>query len=879
MDDRGSDLVVVAGRRATAVALLDVLRNWSSIGLIAPVYVVDLDAIRKDEALLPAMLLENGTTQGVLMQEDLLTRPVGRRVRLVAVTDLLPGPHRVKDSEAVVLRDAVTAALPGRETVSLHLITVARDGEAVGEQEAWLGWHNLVLAPENSPSPVHGVAPVGTSAPIGLRRTHAAAALASLAGLWADSPGSPMDDSGPAVGRVLTAVRTYSRHLSAASVQSQLLIRVADMTDGYPVPLVDGQHAAVLENPQQAAEGMCRDLFAQHPYVLAAERVPPPSKARSAIGALQALRMLLVFLGNALRNAPAAFMHAAVNKASSVTARAVTGLVFGYADPDYRVVVNGVDAAGRPASWEELDAALRTALDKVPGARSQEQAPADLADFWRDFVGGGMTLLDAGSRNNGLPPRTTGARRGVLLDPCQVVPKPGDVLPLTDASLSAAGRFSLPAWDVLTARTLVQDLAKRAEDDPHHALANAQSRTELEGWLGRCTRSYTGQVGRELAKSVLKVRAEVAGLVGALAELQKQLAVPETIQQQQRSLTRTLLGLTGAMLLALAVLMALVLGPLGWITGVALAIVVVIAWLITSTLVFLRGQRDLFALLHSREQATSQLEILQRFLAEAVADLRRLTRAYRQYGDWTAAFGAFVHRPLGAPPAEEDEDLLIGTGLPRNHRFGAARPDVTVLEEAATRLRAGMFQVAWLGDAWERFLKDVPDDLGSLTYQIRDTPRLLWDDTMIARESPLSTWSRSVAARQEWPGASRGLQDRVTDLIATHDPSLADRLLAQVGTRDQHGAIRHVDHGQFMDSLDRLPADVTDAQFDRQLFDPASSGEPWRVADTKVNRVSPGLGATRVVTQLSESFLPHALRGGFSLGAAALPGPDWSSPL
>ena len=54
-----SDLVVLAARRATHVTVLDVLRDWSSLGLVGPVCLVDVDSIRADELRIPAIVLES----------------------------------------------------------------------------------------------------------------------------------------------------------------------------------------------------------------------------------------------------------------------------------------------------------------------------------------------------------------------------------------------------------------------------------------------------------------------------------------------------------------------------------------------------------------------------------------------------------------------------------------------------------------------------------------------------------------------------------------------------------------------------------------------------------------------------------------------------
>ena len=299
---------------------------------------------------------------------------------------------------------------------------------------------------------------------------------------------------------------------------------------------------------------------------------------------------------------------------------------------------------------------------------------------------------------------------------------------------------------------------------------------------------------------------------------------------------------------------------------------IVLVWLISSLLTFMRAQRDLFALLHTRRELAAQIETLQQHLLDAVEDLRRLTRAYRQYLDWSRAFGRFVAAPLGRPPALIDDEVVLGNGFPRNHRFGAARPDAQVLDETATRLKRDLFGVGWASNAWDAFLRDVPQEVGSQAFRIREDVDVLFADPGVASESLLTTWANVVAQREDWEGATEALRSKVADLMTGGGTDLVPKLLAQVETRDAQGCLETVRYESFVNRLDDPAANTGHHQsFARDLFGPHAGDEPWRVAETVSHQESAHFGRTIVVTQFSHGFQSYELRLDLPSGAAQAP--------
>lgn len=857
-----SDLVVLAARRATHVTVLDVLRDWSSLGLVGPVCLVDVDAIRPDELRIPAIVLEHGATRPVVLQEELSSRTHTGVARLCGLTEVGQEVVGPSNDVGMSLLGSVTNALPGVEIVRAHVVGVALQGSSPGENLCWLGWHNVLVAPENAQAPTTGVSPIVYTPGDPVRISHFVAAVCSLAGLWAAEPSGPLDARPVAPGKVLVAARTFTRHLSALAVESELFARLASVEHGYPVPLFEGSSAWQVDDPVGAATDMAERLFAKHPYLLPRQRQLPPSRPPRRIGPWAALKMLFRFLWAALRNAPRTFLDRVVHNVSMRTARLVGGLVFG-GGSEYDVVVNGVRADGMPASWSEIDETLEQASNGLAGgAGVVHLSNADLTAFWMDYVGAGLTLLDAGARSSELPPRMSGSRRGIITDGGRVAPDPDDVFETPENVSAYVKRNRVNSNDVVAARFLAAELDEVGRRQ-HHLAGQAQNTgMALREWFGNHERSYTGRVGLTLAQGIAKVRAEISANTDALQSAEAATEIPARIEEQQDSLAGKLkMMCVLAVLAAVAVVAYTVLGPPGWLFLSSAIVGIVLVWLLSSMLVFMRAQRDLFALLHARRELATQIETLQLHLMDAVEDMRRLTRAYRQYLDWSKAFGRFVAAPLGRPPALLDDEVVLGNGFPRNHRFGAASPDTRALDETATRLKRDLFGVGWASHAWEAFLRDVPQEVGNQAFRIREDVDILYADPGVASESLLTTWADVVVQREDWKGATDTLRSRVADLMTGGGDDLVPKLLAQVETRDAQGWLETVNYESFVNRLDDPAANTGPHQsFARDLFGPHAASEPWRVASTVSHQGSAHFGRTLVVTQFSHGFQSYELR-------------------
>jgi len=871
--DQKCDVTIVAARRATSTSLLDILRDLSALGFLRPVYVVDVDSLRPGDLRVPCWIVENGAARVEILQEHLASSRAIERVRICAVTEAAETVHLVTADEAHALQRVVLASLPQVSVTPVHAIGVSLQGASPVEELAWLGWHNVAIAPENSAAPTEGISPI-VAADTKLCRTHMVTSLCSLMGIWRGESGCAFDDRQLLPGQLVMASRSYVRHLSATDVENELLRRLVSMDEGLPVPRFDGSSAWVIEDEITAVAQMADQLLDKHRYVMRRKREMPRSTPAKPIGALQAVRMLFSFLWHALRNAPRAFLDAAVYRISQRAASLVGSTIFGTGDSTYIVVVKGVRSDGRPASWAEVDEAVADVASRLGVPSATESSNADLATLWKDFVGAGLTLMDAGSRSSDLPPVAKGGRRAVVGTADRVAPDPADTF---EPSASLAGYikgWQLSSIDVVQEWLLEDELAGLAESQPHLRSAVGKDRARLREWFQPRQRSYTGRVGFLLGKEIKQTREEIAGLVNALGQAVQTSAVPDEIAAEQSRLAkmlRLLLLVTVVLVLGLIALTAL--GPLTLIVGTLICVVVVISWLASSLLTFIKGQRHLFALLHRREELNTQIEVMRHQLADAIEDLRRLSRAYRQYLDWSRVLGTFAKAPLGSPPAKAGRPVVVGTGLPRNCRIGLARPEQPVIEEVAMRLKRDLFTVGWTSQFWDLFVADVPRELGNDAFRVREDSELLWSDPGVASHSVLTAWSEAVAARGIREGAAPELRARVSELLSGSDSEMTSQLLAQVEARSfGTGDIESLDYASFMCGLDSGQRVGGPPQaFDRQMFAATpQASEPWKVAETWTGQPSRQLSRTVVVTQLSSGFFPYDLTIGRPAGGSLI---------
>src|SRR5262249_49801947 len=131
--------------------------------------------------------VSRGGVRGALLQTSLATRPAVLGVHVVCLSQVDEAFDTVGRARASDIVGQVSNALPSVEMTRVHVVGVAQptcwprvDAVEVG----WIGWHNVLLAPENSRGgPRAGVDAVWASPFSSVRVTQQAAALCSAVGL------------------------------------------------------------------------------------------------------------------------------------------------------------------------------------------------------------------------------------------------------------------------------------------------------------------------------------------------------------------------------------------------------------------------------------------------------------------------------------------------------------------------------------------------------------------------------------------------------------------------------------------------------------------------------------------------------------------------
>lgn len=854
-----AELAVLVAPRSVAASAVDILTDWSASGIVDTVMVIDESAVRQGDFRIPAHVIEGGESRATSMQSYLADRVGFRRARVVAVGRLRETAEVPAATTATMVVGELNRTLPGVTLLQAQVIGATHQGARLPAGVAWLGWHNVVVAPEDSLAPGSGVERLASDAHPGLLDTHLLTSVCTIAGAWAHAAGSPLDDTTPLPGAQVTLFRSFTRLLSAQRVEDELLGRLTSVDGGYPLPMVGNEQAWAVEDEFAAASGMAGHLFNKHGYVLPNARVMPPRSSAKRLPLLEAIKMLFSFLWACLRNAPRAWAQAVVHRVAAGVAGAANRAIFGTADSEFEVVVRGVRSDGTPASWSDIDQSVAAVSSRIGPAGSAQSAGVDLSPFWEDFVGGAFTLLDGESRVVDLPAVAVGAHRGVVTSPSMVVPDSSDVFePSGPVAANIRGWRVEPA-DLIQARALEGELDRVAHASPMLRSAATEDRARVQEWRARGERSYTGQVGFSLGRGVVQTRDEIAGLVGQLQEAKSALELPDDVERSQQALASKLRWIfLGALLAVILTVVVVVLEIIGLIIGAIVVGVLLITWLVSSFVVFMNGQRRLFALLHSRRELTERVETLQRFLVEAFADLRRLVRAYRQYLDWTRALGVFVAAPNGRLVDSRERSIALGAGLPRSIAFGEVEPEPVVLDEVAARLRSDILKAGWLSASWDAFLADVPEEMGTRAYEVRENGDAIWVDQGSSDRSLLSVWSHKVAERGSAAGSVRDLRARVRTTLASHPAGLVERLSAGIRTRDSAGDIRTVSYQQFIAGLRDLQ--VTGHVFDQSVFTHlGAAGEPWRVDSTWSASGAAELGGSVVVAQRSRGVGPTDL--------------------
>lgn len=775
-----SELVVVLAPTRRAEGVREVLTDWSAAGIVD--HFAWVEARTVSEHAIDALFIERGSMRGAGLQTAFTGRPLGSVTLLVLLPlDGDPASRVPSSVEQRVLRMLESSG--SADGVTPIRMTVVRAGDPSTTPDlARSGWHNIVVAPEQSTAPERGRMLLSGGADDRAMSAHAAAALAGLAGLWNSITGSPFDGEARPHGEVVRLARSYYRRLDAAGAELELRRMVTSTANGLPLPVVNGPAVLAVEDVALATSTMAKALWGRHQDVLRGPRETVRPVAPEQIGLWAVVRMFFGFLWAAMRAAPAQWYRRTVNRVSSAVAARVHQAVFGADPAAYAVVVNGMSADGRPADWESLGRAAE-AIDSVlvdAGEAREHLPPTDLSSLWSDYASAALTLGDAGERFAYLPPVTIGTHTAVVTDPAQIVPAPSQ-------QFTGAATLGLPplhGYDVLAITEQHRSLARTEQDDVSSGLDAGRTLGRLREWTTAQRVSFATQVAEPLGGAVKRTADEVRELLDLLRTAGSTDVDDGAIRAQQRfaKALRIITILAAVVLAVLAVLRWT--ETMSWKAVGISAAVVVSVWLVVGVVTFARNQRELFRILNARDSAASQAEAARRNLRQALRDLKRTSEAYGQFLAWSRIVGAVLRRPLGAETATEPSPVALGAPLPLGVAVGSVLTDHGALSAAALTIRDDLFRVRWLDLPWEAAIESAASATGAEGSRLRGDSRALFAETASGPGSLLSRLGDAL----EQHGTGSAVADRmwsdVEDRLATAFPDLVTAVIDRVEASD-----------------------------------------------------------------------------------------------
>lgn len=774
-----ADLVVVLAPSGAADPVREVLTDWSAAGVVDDVVWVEPRSV--SELSIDGLFIEDGAVRGGPLQSAFAGRAI-ERVRLVVLLPLRSGTE-ARVASAVEQQVAQTLEASGSAAGLTRIrLTIVRAGDpATTDDLARSGWHNVVVAPEQTTAPGRGRMLLTANVDDRVLAAHAASVLAGLAGLWRGVTGGPLDDESIAPGEVVRLARSYFRRLDSTDAEQELRRLVTSTSDGLPLPVGSGPAVLAVEDVPLATSTMAKALWSRHADVLRGPRETVRAVAPRPIGAWTAIRMFFGFLWAALRSAPAQWYRRTVNRVSSAVASRVHRAVFGADPAAYAVVVNGVSADGAPADWEALGRAAE-AIDSVlvdEGETRAHLAPTDLSALWSDYASAALTLADAGERVTALPPVTIGTQRAIVTDPTQIVP------PRSTRFTDAAPTLGLPAldgYDVLGITEQHRVLVRTENDDVALGLDAGRTLGRLREWTALQRTSFATQVAEPLGGAVTRTAQEVRELLDLLRTGGTTDVDDSAIRAQQR-FARALRLMTIGMVVVLVVL-----GVLRWtdvLTWKAVGItaaVVVVAWLVIGITTFARNQRELFRILNARDAAASQAEAARSNLRQAVRDLKRTTDAYGQFLAWSAIIGGVLERPLGEGTTTSDRPIRLGAPLPLSVAVGSVQVDSAAIASAALTIRDHLFRVRWLDAPWNAALESAASVVGPEGQRLRGDARALLREISSGPGSILTRFADSVTASGVGSAVAERMWSETRAQLRTTFPEVIASVLDRVDT-------------------------------------------------------------------------------------------------
>ncbi|MDR1635662.1 MAG: hypothetical protein LBS27_12275 [Bifidobacteriaceae bacterium] len=741
-------LNVIAAPKGPAGEILDALQDLSAIGMVQPfIWLAGLDG---------AGLAATGSWirdgERFTAPLDQLLKDKGQEgydhLRVGVLVPAYPGVDQIGLQEAIELAAELETnpALSRTHAERLRVYIADPSAHPVEGIEPVLGWHNVLIDPENATSPGGGpVAWTGGADASDFGR-RALPAICGLFTLWRGESTGALDGTVPPPNGGLRMIRSFHRKLDATNVVGAARQSVLSLDQGLPVSTVVGSETEAAPDPAALSYQMSKVFLADHGGDLGlGPREAIPVEEKKELGPGQTLKMFFSFLGSAIGNTVANFPQHVINKISGSVARKISNLVFGSNDPAVIVVVNGRRADGKPAGWRELGQQIASVADRMGFATTPDAVP-NFGSVWKSYGGAARALADGLPRGRDSEVPLTGTKRPIIPRPAQIVPDPREDPFQLDALLAAElGLAQVQPGDVAESEDLRNRLRMLASDRVLGARAG-QELARLEGWLGTVGHTFAHNVGRFIAGNLLAALAQVRAYLTEIERRERGAATSQDLADAQKRARRRILVILGIFLLGLVATVVLaVLDVLGVALAVGIGAALLIGWAVSSLLAFTSSQRDLFALANRVKTLEPALNALRRNLRQAYSDIQRLSLAYDQYLIWTAIYGEFLNRPFGRGKTAAPSPAVAPVGLPTAVQSAVVVTTPEVLAQVTATLRQGVFEPGWLEPAWEACLQSALETLGpQAAIALDGDPGRLYADR--GTNSYLALWSAAVLA-------------------------------------------------------------------------------------------------------------------------------------
>lgn len=792
-----ASLVVLACPPGPLTAVGDALMDWSATDLLHPFLLVETSVWNQGAPArghTPGLLVAGGRAVGTSV-EHLLTTQRFDRVRLVVLVPALAGSEGIPSDTEHSIHQAILGTSAVGAVELLRVVVTRPDSGPVAADLAREGWHNLIIAPEESRGPGlgHTVLPASTD-PIEVA-PDVAACLAGVSGMWKDLDGAPLDGLQAPFGRTLRLVRSWYRNLDASAVADEVRAGLLALDDGVPLPRQHGTQAVYIDDNRRAADEMASNVLNRNAGMLIGERIPPVAVEAKKIAVWDAIKMFFGFLGASLRNAPERWYSLVFGDVASAVAAKVQQATFG-ADPSQYAVVADGHLSGGASDWREYTAAAGQ-LDQhlhQSGPRPHEIA-GNFGAIWQDYVDSGLTLIDAGERGRTIPIQV-GTERGVLRRISDCVPSPSEAFQVPPLLQSAVGGITdVRAADPIGQHTLTQRLI-RLSSQPNLARTAETVRRDLESWQQQTRHSYAAHTGEKLARVFLNTSDEVMSLMRK-HRTDGEVELSGVARARQRAIAAWMRGILFTLLGVMLVLgVSLGVGILTWWGALIGAVVGVLVWLGGSGVLFALGQREMFRDLNARRAAMSQAEADAANLRTAVRDLHRQGEAYGQFLEWTRVLGAFLHAPFGDTAVAGGDSGVIAEGLPLNTRVGRAEVNPDATAEVVAMMRRDVYHAGWLTIPWQATLHNAGARLGNRAQDLNADPRLMFGQRAKVSESYLTPWADIL--ERDGVGTASGEQHWREALKRLGQPDYRSRLVSQVIVPSTSGQSVAMSEQEFM---------------------------------------------------------------------------------